>query len=62
MLLMQNLILFIIIFLYTYFVYKISLYEGIKSAIDFFTDCSDEDFNELCELREDNKNDCRESK
>ena len=62
MLLMQNIFIFIIIFLYTYCVYKIAFYVGVKSAIQFFIDCSDEDFNELCELREDNINDCRESK
>lgn len=62
MLLMQNIFIFIIIFLYTYFVYKIAFYVGAESAIQFFTECSDEDFNELCELRENNINDSRESK
>jgi TM2 domain-containing membrane protein YozV len=61
MLLIQNTIIFVIIFLYTYFVYKIAKYEGVKDTIQFFIDCTDEDFNELNDLREDNKNDCRES-
>ena len=57
MFLIQYIIIFIIIFLYTYFVYKIAKYESVKDTIQFFIDCSEEDFNELKDLREDNKND-----
>ena len=50
---MELLIFIILHFVLLYFLFREGQRDGIKKALEYFSECSEEDFKEILELRED---------
>ena len=58
MFLIKILIIYLITFGFVLLIHRLSLKEGVERAIVFFSECSEEDFEELIDLRKEVQDDC----